>query len=142
MIIFSKFTSYLIKLAEELDTSWAMLIGSTTTKQRGQFIKDFQEGKFKVFLINIDAGKEALTLDRAETTIFTDKYPPIGSIEQAEDRFIASTKDKAHKAHKIIELCMKNTFDEELYKLLELRKSETDIINNYKAYLEGVKNGE
>ena len=142
LIIFSKFTSYLIKLAEELDTSWAMLIGSTTTKQRGQFIKDFQEGKFKVFLINIDAGKEALTLDRAETTIFTDKYPPIGSIEQAEDRFIASTKDKAHKAHKIIELCMKNTFDEELYKLLELRKSETDIINNYKAYLEGVKNGE
>ena len=142
LIIFSKFTSYLIKLAEELDTSWAMLIGSTPVKQRGQFVKDFQAGKFKVFLINIDAGKEALTLDRAETTIFTDKYPPIGSIEQAEDRFIASTKDKAHKAHKIIELCMKNTFDEQLYKLLELRKSETDIINNYRAYLKGGKNGE
>ena len=141
LIIFSKFTSYLIKLAEELDTTWAMLIGSTPVKQRGQFVKDVQAGKFKVFLINIDAGKEALTLDRAETTIFTDKYPPIGSIEQAEDRFIASTKDKAHKAHKIIELCMKNTFDEQLYKLLELRKSETDIINNYKAYLKGGKNG-
>ena len=140
IIIFSKFTSFLCKLAEELETTWALLIGSTTPKQRGQFVKDFQEGKFKVFLINIDAGKEALTLDKAETTIFTDKYPPIGSIEQAEDRFIASTEDKAHKAHKIIELCIKNTFDEQLYKLLELRKSETDIINNYKAYLEGAKN--
>ena len=140
LIIFSKFTSYLISLAEELDTSWALLIGSTTPKQRGQFIKDFQAGKFKVFLINIDAGKEALTLDKAETTIFTDKYPPIGSIEQAEDRFIASTKDKAHKAHKIIELCMKNTFDEQLYKLLELRKSETDIINNYNYYLKERRN--
>ena len=141
IIIFSKFTSYLCKLAENLSTTWALLIGATSTKQRGQFIKDFQAGKFKVFLINIDAGKEAITLDAANTTIFTDKYPPIGSIEQAEDRFIASTKDKAHKAHKIIELCMKDTFDEQLYKLLELRKSETDIINNYQAYLKGGKDG-
>ena len=113
-----------------------MLIGSTTVAQRGKFIKDFQDKKFKVFLINIDAGKEALTLDAAETTIFTDKYPPIGSIEQAEDRFIASTEDKKNKAHKIIELMIENTFDEELYKLLEQRKAETDIINNYKKYLE------
>lgn len=135
IIIFSKFTSYLIKLAEELDTTWALLIGSTPTQQRGQFVKDFQAGKFKVFLINIDAGKEALTLDAAETTIFTDKFPPIGSIEQAEDRFIASTKDKAHKAHKIIELMIADTFDEQIYKLLEKRKSETDIINNYNQYI-------
>ena len=136
LIIFSKFTSYLCRLAEQLETSWALLIGSTTVAQRGKFIKDFQDKKFKVFLINIDAGKEALTLDAAETTIFTDKYPPIGSIEQAEDRFIASTEDKKNKAHKIIELMMENTFDEELYKLLEQRKAETDIINNYKKYLE------
>ena len=143
IIIFSKFTSYLCRLAEDLQTTWALLIGSTPTKQRGQFVKDFQAGKFKVFLINIDAGKEALTLDAASTTIFTDKYPPIGSIEQAEDRFVASTKDKAHKSHKIIELMIKDTFDEQLYKLLELRKSETDIINNYKKYIEerSKKNG-
>lgn len=136
IIIFSKFTSYLCRLAEQLDTGWALLIGSTTSKQRGQFVEDFQAKKFKIFLINIDAGKEALTLDAADTTIFTDKYPPIGSIEQAEDRFIASTEDKKNKAHKIIELMIKDTFDEELYKLLEQRKAETDIINNYKKYLE------
>ena len=136
IIIFSKFTSYLIRLSQELETSWALLVGATSVKQRGQFIKDFQAGKFKVFLINIDAGKEALTLDAAETTIFTDKYPPIGSIEQAEDRFIASTEDKAHKAHKIIELMLADTFDEQLYELLEKRKSETDIINNYKKYMQ------
>ena len=140
IIIFSKFTSFLCRLAEEIKDSWAMLIGATTPKQRGQFIKDFQSGKFRVFLINIDAGKEAITLDAASTTIFTDKYPPIGSIEQAEDRFIASTKEKAHKAHKIIELCMKDTFDEEMYKLLEQRKSETDIINNYNHYLKERRN--
>lgn len=135
IIIFSKFTSYLVKLSEELNTPWAMLIGATPIKERGKYIEDFQAGKFKVFLINIDAGKEALTLDAAETTIFTDKYPPIGSIEQAEDRFVASTKDKAHKSHKIVELMMAGTFDEQMYKLLEQRKSETDIINNYNLFI-------
>ena len=135
IIIFSKFTSYLINLSKELDTTWALLVGATPAEQRNKFITDFQAGKFQVFLINIDAGKEALTLDAAETTIFTDKYPPIGSIEQAEDRFIASTEEKAHKAHKIIELMIADTFDEELYKLLEKRKSETDIINNYNKYI-------
>lgn len=140
IIIFSKFTSYLCKLAEQLNTTWAMLIGSTTTAQRGQFVKDFQAKKFKVFLINIDAGKEALTLDAADTTIFTDKYPPIGDIEQAEDRFIASTIDKKNKAHKIIELMITDSFDEQIYILLKQRKSETDVINNYKKYLERRQN--
>lgn len=141
VIVFSKFTSYLCRLAEQLDTTWALLIGSTTAKQRGQFIKDFQNGLFNVFLINIDAGKEAITLDAASTTIFTDKYPPIGSIEQAEDRFVASTPEKKTKAHKIIELMMSDTFDEQLYDLLKKRKSETDIINNYNKYIQkGEKN--
>ena len=136
ILIFSKFTSYLIRLSKELNTTWAMIVGATSTKNRNQFIEDFQNNKFQVFLLNIDAAKEAITLDNADTTIFTDKYPPIGSIEQAEDRFIASTKEKANKTHKIIEIMMKDTFDEQLYSLLEQRKSETDIINNYKKYLE------
>lgn len=135
IIIFSKFTSYLYILAEELDTDWAMIVGDTPIQQRGKYVKDFQNKKFQVLLLNIDAGKEALTLDAAETTIFTDKYPPIGDILQAEDRFIASTPDKAHKNHKIVELMMSDTFDETLYSLLEQRKNETDIINNYKHYI-------
>lgn len=135
IIIFSKFTSYLYLLAQELPTTWALIVGDTPIKQRGTFIKDFQDKKFQVILINIDAGKEALTLDSAETTIFTDKYPPIGDILQAEDRFIASTPEKAHKAHKIIELMIEGTFDERIYELLEKRKETTDIINDYKKYL-------
>lgn len=139
IIIFSKFTSYLEQLAEELKTSWGLIVGATPIKMRSKLIKDFQNKKFQVLLLNIDAGKEALTLDAAETTIFTDKYPPIGDILQAEDRFIASTPEKANKAHKIIELMIEGTFDEELYYLLELRKEETDIINNYNKYIERSK---
>jgi hypothetical protein len=57
---------------------------------------------------------------------------------QAEDRFISTTEDKASKPHTIIELMIKDTYDEQLYKLLEQRKSATDIINDYKKYLKGV----
>lgn len=100
-------------------------------------VNEFQSGRCNLLLINIDAGKEGLTLDRAEVTIFTDKYPPIGDIEQAEDRFIATSEDKADKPHTIIELCMKGTYDEQLYDLLKKRKSETDVINDFKKYLGG-----
>ena len=32
---------------------------------------------------------------------------------------------------------MKDTYDEQLYDLLEQRKSETDVINGFKKYLGG-----
>ena len=111
-----------------------IIIGDTTPKNREKIKQDFQNGKLNLLLINIDAGKEALTLDRAEKAIFTDKYPPVGDIQQAEDRFIATTIDKASKPHTIVELMMADSYDEELYKLIKERKSETDVINNYKNY--------
>lgn len=137
IIIFSKFTKYLLKLFEELSpTKRALLIGNTSSNKRMQYMKDFQDGEFNVFLINIDAGKEAITLDAASTIIFADKYPPIGSILQAEDRFIATVKEKANKPHKIYELMIKDTFDEDLYVLLKQRLAETDVINNFKKYIQ------
>ena len=93
-------------------------------------------------MINIDAGKEALTLDSADTIIFTDKYPPYGDIAQAEDRFIATTKNKADKEHTIYELILKGTYDEALYDLVNIRATSTDVINNYKIYLKRRFNNE
>ena len=137
ILIFSKFTSFLKILEKELKlNSYGVIIGSTPTQKRDQYKKDFQQGRINILLINIDAGKEALTLDKAETAIFTDKYPPVGDILQAEDRFIATTEEKANKPHTIVELMIKGTYDEQIYNLLKARKSETDIINNYKNYIE------
>jgi SNF2 family DNA or RNA helicase len=138
IIIFSKFTSFLKILNSELLEEKGLIIGETPIKKRNELKLAFQSGKINLLLINIDAGKEALTLDRAEVAIFTDKYPPVGDIMQAEDRFISTTEDKASKPHTIIELMIKDTYDEQLYKLLEQRKSATDIINDYKKYLKGV----
>lgn len=140
IIIFTKFTSFIKILSESLNNiPHGVIIGDTTLKDRNQLKKDFQNGKFKVLIINIDAGKEALTLDKAEVIIFTDKYPPVSDIQQAEDRFIATSEEKANKLHIIIDLIMKGTYDEQIHQLINQRKSETDIINNYKKYLKGEK---
>ena len=74
-------------------------------------------------------------MDRAEAIIFTDKYPPVGDIEQAEDRFIATTKEKSNKAHTIYNLILKDTYDQQIYEMIKQKKSMIDIINDYKKYL-------
>ena len=135
LIIFSNFTQFLNLLKEKLPTA-QLITGPIPLKQRTAVQHQFQSGKIKILLINIKAGKEALTLDNADTTIFTDKYPPIGDIEQAEDRFIATTEAK-NKPKKIVELMMANSYDVEIYNLLRQRKDEVDIINNYNKYIGG-----
>ncbi|NCB02683.1 MAG: hypothetical protein EOM67_11030, partial [Spirochaetia bacterium] len=134
IIIFSSFTQYIKILQKKIPTA-RMIIGETPIPKRAEYCKAFQEGKIKILLINIQAGKEALTLDKATTTIFTDKFPPIGDITQAEDRFVATRPDIADKEHKIVELMMANSYDEMIYDLLAKRYSETDVINNYKNYI-------
>ena len=136
-IIFSKFTTYIDRLKEQIDKPYGVIVGATPAKQRALYIKAFQTGIIDLLIIQIDAGKEALTLDRAEAIIFTDKFPPVGDIEQAEDRFVATTEEKANKAHVIYELILKGTYDEQIYELLEERASAVDAINNFKKYMKG-----
>lgn len=138
IIIFSMFTSYLKKLSDilkERQIKRALIIGETPSEKRRIYQKDFQEGKFNIFLINTLSGQEALTLDRAEACIFTDIYPPVGSIEQAEDRFVATTEDKKSKPHAIYYLIMENSYDEQILKMVTARLNEVDVINNFKKYL-------
>jgi SNF2 family DNA or RNA helicase len=133
-LVFSKFTSYLNKVAALLPCR--LIVGATKVERRKEYCQEFQQGKINLLLLNIDAGKESLTLDRAEAIIFLDKYPPVGDIAQAEDRFVSTTEDKADKDHLIYELCLEGTYDEDIFKLIAARFSETDIINNWKTFIE------
>lgn len=142
VIIFSNFTAYLWKLTEELHNKrikYAMIVGDVSPNKRAIFQKDFQSGKFNVFLINIQAGKEALTLDRAEAMIFTDAYAPVGAMEQAEDRFIATSEKFKDKPHTIYYLTMKDSFEEHIIDLLQQRKTETEIINDFRNQLNNIR---
>lgn len=135
-IVFSKFTSYLVHLYNtRLKDKAELIIGATPVQRRREICNAFQNGELNLMLINIDAGKESLTLDRCEAIIFTDRYPPVGDISQAEDRFVSSTPDKADKPHLIYILSIKDSYDEEINKLIAARYTETDIINNYRNYV-------
>ena len=143
ILVFSKFTSFLRLLSKKIEEEiperkHELFIGDTTITKRATIVNDFQKGKLNLLLLNIDAAKEAITLDTAEVAIFTDKYPPIGSIQQAEDRFVATTEDKKDKQHEIIELCIKGTYDERLYDIIQTNITMSDVINDYKKYLKGV----
>jgi SNF2 family DNA or RNA helicase len=142
ILIFSKFTSFLKLLSKEIteklpERQHELFIGDTPIPKRAELVKKFQKENLNLLLLNIDAAKEAITLDEAEVAIFTDKYPPIGSIQQAEDRFVATTEAKKDKQHEIIELCIKNTYDARLYDIIKHNTSMTDVINDYKKYLKG-----
>lgn len=138
VIIFSNFTSWLKHLGKELGIEY-LIVGEVSKKERELLKQKFQSGKIRVLLINIQAGKEALTLDRADTIIFTDKYPPVGAIQQAEDRFIATNKDMLKYDHTIISLIMEGTYEVNIEHLLNNNAEEVDIINNYQKYLKGDK---
>lgn len=139
-IVFSKFTSFLHVLEREIKKKYkklpfGMITGETSAKERAAWVQSFQIGACNLLLINIDAGKEALTLDRGECIIFTDQYPPAADIQQAEDRFVATTKERANKPHTIIRLMMKDSYDEQVFKLIQHNASMIDLINDYKKYL-------
>jgi SNF2 family DNA or RNA helicase len=134
VIIFSKFTSYL-HILHKLIPHAGIIVGATEVGHRHKICQDLQSGKIKVLLLNIDAGKEALTLDSAEAVVFMDRYPPVGDLEQAEDRFVSTTRDKADKLHLVHILVMKNSYDETLNELIATRATEVDIINNFQYYL-------
>lgn len=138
VLIFSNFTEWLKILGKHLNCD-NFIIGETSKTRREELKNDFQSGKIRVLLINIKAGKEGITLDTADVAIFTDKYPPVGDIMQAEDRFVATTKDKLNTGHTIIDLVMADSYEINILKMLENNASEVDIINNYINYIKDRK---
>lgn len=111
-----------------------MITGDTPTQVRQQHIVSFQNGTTRLLIIQTQAGKEGLTLDRADVTIFLDTYPPAADYLQAKDRMIA-TKPENVKPQEIIHLMMKGTYDERLYQMVAKGVSDTDVINDYIKYV-------
>ncbi len=111
------------------------IIGSTTLKERAELEKQFQEGSIKHLICNTQCVQEGLTLDTGEVEVMIEQFPPYGSVEQALERFTATIPEKKDIPKKIIKLIMRGTYDEAVKKLIETRKTEVDIINDFKKYI-------
>lgn len=138
-IIFTNFTKFIDLIVQNTGIT-NTIVGATASHRREELRNAFQDGKINTLIINTQAGKEALTLDRAQVAIFLDIYPPYGDIDQAENRFTATTQALKDKPHTIIQVMMENSYDEQLFSLVRARASETDIINSYKKHIERRKN--
>lgn len=134
IVIFSRFTQF-IDIIKEKIPSVCVMVGRTPASERNQLINDFQSAKIQVLIIQIDTGKEGITLDSADVLIFADIYPPASDILQAKDRIVATSPER-NKPKEIIQLMMADSYDEVLYDIVDAKIELTDIANNYINYIE------
>ena len=113
-----------------------VITGDVTTKRRAEIVQEFQEHKCKVLLLQTAACKEGLTLDEADATIFLDVYPPASDYLQAKDRAVPTDVSKV-KPRTVYRLMMADSFDSELYNLVDHNVVATDVINHFTKYIGG-----
>lgn len=132
VIVFSNSKKFIDLVRNEVKCVY--ITGETNLKIRQAAINSFQKGEHKVIVIQTQAGKEGLTLDKADVTIFLDTYPPAADYMQAKDRMVPTTQENV-KPQEIIHLMMKDTYDERLYNLVKQGISDTEVINDYIKYI-------
>ncbi len=119
------------KVFDENCIKYSYLKGSLSLTARNSEIDSFRNDRDVQFiLIQLDVGREALTLPEAMCTVFLDRDFAQGFNEQAEARMtpingVAQTKY-------IIDLLMRDTVEEEIYNILVIRKENIDNVNSLK----------
>ncbi|MDF2844638.1 MAG: hypothetical protein K0R00_3064 [Herbinix sp.] len=128
ILVFSQFTSMLRLIENELkdlDIPYFYLEGSTATEDRNDYVKRFNAGEGKVFLISLKAGGTGLNLTGADTVIHYDPWWNPAVEDQATDR--AYRIGQQNKVH-VMKLITKGTIEEKIYKLQRKKKELSDSI--------------
>ncbi len=128
ILVFSQFTSMLRIIEGELkdlDIPYFYLEGATPTQDRNDFVKRFNAGEGKVFLISLKAGGTGLNLTGADTVIHYDPWWNPAVEDQATDR--AYRIGQQNKVH-VMKLITKGTIEEKIFKLQRKKKELSDSI--------------
>lgn len=136
VIVFAKKLQGLKSLATVFEAegiTYSMIKGGMFIAERDEETRKFKQGESQVYLIQLDAGRESLTLPEAKCTIFLDRDFAQGFNEQAEARMTPVDGSKCTKY--IIDLTMSDTVEEGIYDVLVMRKESIDNINTVKPYL-------
>ena len=128
VIIFSQFTSMLSIIADELRKSeipYFYLVGATKPEERKKYVKEFNRGEVKVFLISLKAGGTGLNLTGADTVIHFDPWWNPSVEEQATDRaYRIGQKRKVQ----VIKYVTKDSIEEKIYELQKRKKVLSDSV--------------
>ncbi len=128
VLVFSQFTSMLRIIENELkdmNIPYFYLEGSTPTEDRNDYVKRFNNGEGKIFLISLKAGGTGLNLTGADTVIHYDPWWNPAVEEQATDRvYRIGQQNKVH----VMKLITKGTIEEKIFKLQRKKKELSDSV--------------
>lgn len=132
IIIATQHTSYLKELQKLIPNS-KLMIGETTSKERGKLAISFNKKEYNILLGNIDVIKEGIKLEQGNTIIIVTPSFVYSDNLQMQDRIIPTNKELAIIKNKqqIIKLVCKDTIDDYVEKQLRQKKSSSDIVNNF-----------
>jgi SNF2 family DNA or RNA helicase len=143
ILVFSQFTSMLRIIEGELkdlDIPYFYLEGSTATHDRNEYVKRFNLGEGKVFLISLKAGGTGLNLTGADTVIHYDPWWNPAVEDQATDR--AYRIGQLNKVH-VMKLITKGTIEEKIFKLQRRKKELSDsIISSKEVFINSLSKEE
>lgn len=128
ILVFSQFTSMLRIIENELkdlEIPYFYLEGATQTQDRNDYVKRFNGGEGKVFLISLKAGGTGLNLTGADTVIHYDPWWNPAVEDQATDR--AYRIGQQNKVH-VMKLITKGTIEEKIFKLQRKKKELSDSV--------------
>jgi SNF2 family DNA or RNA helicase len=143
ILVFSQFTSMLRIIEEELkelDIPYFYLEGATATQDRNDYVKRFNSGEGRVFLISLKAGGTGLNLTGADTVIHYDPWWNPAVEDQATDR--AYRIGQQNKVH-VMKLITKGTIEEKIFKLQRRKKELSDsIISSKEVFINSLSKEE
>lgn len=133
-IVMAKKLTALDAVAKVFDSNgikYSYLKGALSLTARKTEVHNFRtDPEVQFFLIQLDAGREALTLPEASCTIFLDRDFAQGFNEQAEARM--TPVDGVARTKYVIDLIMRDTVEEQIYNILVIRKENIDNVNSLK----------
>lgn len=107
--------------------SYYLLKGSTSKIDRQNSVHAFNQDDTQVFLISLKAGGTGLNLTSAEVVIHFDPWWNVSAQNQATDR---AYRIGQHKNVQVFKLIMKDTIEEKIQTLQDLKKDLSDSIIN------------
>ena len=131
-LVMAKKLQPLRTLAAQLDAcgiKYTILDGSKNLTEREEAKKAFRtDPEVRVMLIQLDVGRESLTLPQAKYTLFFDRDFAQGFNEQAEARMTPIDGKPVTKY--VFDLIMRDTREEEIYDVLVIRKQNINCVND------------
>lgn len=119
---------HLMNLLDAEGLKYASYIGEyNLTKRKDQLNLFNTDIDCKIMLLQLDAGKEALTLPIARAIVFLDRDFAQGYNEQAEARMTPIDGSACKKF--VIDLVMKDSKEEEIYNTLVIKKKSINAMN-------------